>query len=102
MEHRRKRAARNRTRSLGKKVVAKDSAVIPMFLPNLAQLITDGEITVGILRPVGCVATATDGYNSLAMLVRRRGETLAQLLTRLDQAVDKALTEDVYTDEINS
>lgn len=103
MEHRRKRtAARNRTRSLDKKVVAKDSAVIPMFLPNLAHLITYGEITVGVLRPVGCVATATDGYNSLAMLVRRRGETLAQLLTRLDQAIDKALTEDVYTDEINS
>ena len=101
MEHRRKRT-RNRTRSLEKKVVAKDSAVIPMFLPNLAHLITYGEITLGVLRPVGCVATATDGYNSLAMLVRRRGETLAQLLTRLDQAIDKALTEDVYTDEINS
>jgi hypothetical protein len=26
---------------------------------------------------------------------------LAQLLARLDQAIDKALTEDVYTDEIN-
>lgn len=102
MEHRRKRTARNRTRSLEKKVVAKDSTVIPMFLPNLAHLITYGEITLGVLRPVGCVATATDGYNSLAMLVRRRGETLAQLLTRLEQAVDKALTEDVYTDEINS
>ena len=52
--------------------------------------------------PVGCVAVATDGDNSLAMLVRRRGETLAQLLARLDQAIDKALTEDIYTDEINS
>jgi hypothetical protein len=102
LEHRRKRAVRNRTRSLGKKVVAKNSAVIPVSLPNLADLITYGEITVGVLRPVGCVATATDGYNSLAMLVRRRGETLAQLLTRLDQAIDQALTEDVYTDEINS
>jgi hypothetical protein len=102
LEHRRKRAVRNRTRSLGKKVVAKNSAVIPVSLPNLADLITYGEITIGVLRPVGCVATATDGYNSLAMLVRRRGETLAQLLTRLDQAIDKALTEDVYTDEINS
>lgn len=102
MEHRRKRAVRNRTRSLGKKVVAKNSAVIPVSLPNLADLITYGEITIGVLRPVGCVATATDGYNSLAMLVRRRGETLAQLLTRLDHAIDKALTEDVYTDEINS
>ncbi len=36
------------------------------------------------------------------MLVRRRGETLAQLLTRLDQAIDRGLTEDVCTDEINS
>lgn len=35
------------------------------------------------------------------MRVRRRGETLAQLLARLDQAIEKALTEDVYTDEIN-
>ena len=34
-------------------------------------------------------------------LVRRRGETLAQLLGRLDQAIDKALSEDIYTNEIN-
>jgi len=26
---------------------------------------------------------------------------LAQLLARLDQAIDKALTEDIFTDEIN-
>lgn len=101
MEHRRPRAARNRTCGLDKKVVAKNSAVIPASLPNLAELITYGEITVGVLRPIGCVATATDGHNCLAMLVRRRGETLAQLLARLDQAIDKALNEDVYTDEIN-
>ncbi len=102
MEHRRQRTARNRTRSLDKKVVAKNSAVIPVSLPSLAELITYGEITVGVLRPIGCVATATDGHNCLAMLVRRRGETLAQLLARLDQAIDKALTEDIYTDEINA
>jgi hypothetical protein len=45
---------------------------------------------------------ATDEDNSLAMLLRRLGETLAQLLARRDQAIDKALTEDIYTDEINS
>jgi len=65
-------------------------------------LIAYGEITIGVLHPVGCVAVATDGHNSLAMLVRRPGEILAQLLARLDQAIDKALTEDIYTDEINS
>jgi hypothetical protein len=72
-----------------------------LFLPNIAELIADGEITVGVLRPIGCVATATDGHNCLAMLVRRRGETLTQLLTRLDLAIAKAFTED-FTDEINS
>jgi hypothetical protein len=101
LEHRRKRTARHRTRRLDKQAVAKNSAIIPASLPNLAELIAYGEITVGVLRPIGCVATATDGHNCLAMLVRRQGETLFQLLTRLDQAVDKALTEDIYTDEIN-
>jgi hypothetical protein len=49
-----------------------------VFLPNIAELIADGEIAVGELYPVGCVATATDGHNSLAILKRRRGETLLQ------------------------
>ena len=34
------------------------------------------------------------------MLVRRKGETLAQLLTRLDLAIARAQTEDVFTDEV--
>ncbi len=101
MEHPRKRAARNRTRSVNHPAAGKNSAPVSASLPNIAELIAYGEITVGVLRPVGCVAIATDGHNSLAMLVRRRGETLPQLLTRLDQAIAKALTEDVYTDEIN-
>jgi len=82
LEHRRKPTARNRTRSLDKRAVAKNSPVIPVSLPNIAELITYGEITLGVL-------------------VRRRGETLAQLLARLDHAIDQALTEDIYTDEIN-
>lgn len=72
-----------------------------MSLPNIENLITYGDITLGLLRPVGCVATAADEDSCLAMLVRRGGETLAQFLMRLDQAIDKALTEDIYTDEIN-
>ena len=42
------------------------------------------------------------GKNALAMLVRRKGETLAQLLTRLDLAIARAQTDDVFTDELNS
>jgi hypothetical protein len=38
----------------------------------------------------------------MAMLARRDGETLAQLLARLDRAIGKALTDDIFTDEINS
>ena len=58
---------------------------------------------VPVLAPgLGCVAIATDGHNTLAMLKRREGETLAQLLTRLDLAIGKAFTEDVFTDEINT
>ena len=71
-------------------------------LPNITHLIEYGDITVGVLRPIGCVATAADEYQSLAMLVRRPGETMLQLLTRLDQAIDKAYNEDVFIDEINA
>jgi hypothetical protein len=36
------------------------------------------------------------------MLVRRRSESLFQLLARLDQAIEKALTDGIFTDEINA
>ena len=101
MESRRPRVARNRTRSLNKKPVAQNSAVALASLPNIEDLIAYGEVTLGVLRPIGCVATAADEDRCLAMLVRHRGETLGQLLTRLDRAIDKAINEDVFTDEIN-
>jgi hypothetical protein len=50
---------------------------------------------------MGCVATATDGRNSLSMLVRRKNENLTQLLTRLDYVIGLAITEDIFTDEVN-
>ena len=95
MESRRQRAARKPNPSL------KHTGTDDAGLPHIAELIADGEITVGMLHPVGCVAMATDGHNSLAMLKRRAAETLAQLLVRLDQAIERAWTEDIYTDEIN-
>jgi hypothetical protein len=51
---------------------------------------------------MGCVAIANDAHQSLAMLVRRKGESLPQLLERLDLAVGKALDDEIYTDEINN
>ena len=101
MEHRHKRADRKRTRSLDEPSTGNGSAVDIQSLPNIAELIAYGGITIGVVRPVGCVAVANDEDNCLAMLRRRQGETLAQLLTRLDLAIAKAFTEDIFTDEIN-
>ena len=103
MERRRKPAARNTPSGVNKDAAEKmDGAGSPWQLPHIAELIQDGEITVGVVRPVGCVAMASDGDTTLAMLVRRKGETLAQLLTRLDLAIAKAYDEEIFTDEINS
>ena len=93
---RQKRIARQSTSSL-----EKPSPTSTISLPNIEELIEDGQITVGTLNPVGRVAIASDGHNTLAMLVRRQGETFQALLTRLDQAIDKAINEEVFTDEVN-
>ena len=100
MESRRQRSAHKRTPRLRDLVAA--SNPVHADLPHIAALIADGEITVGILDPVGCVAVATDGHNTLAMLKRRPDETLAQLLTRLDQAIERAWAEKIYTDQVNT
>ena len=74
----------------------------PPALPNIETLIEEnGQITVGHLNPVGVVAIANDEHNALAMLRRRPGESLAELLRRLDAAIDLALEEGERTDEIN-
>jgi hypothetical protein len=102
MERRHQSVTRKRRSGVNQDAAGKVGVGSSSELPHIAELINDGEITVGTLVPVGCVAIATDGHNSLAMLRRREGETLAQLLTRLDLAVGKAFTEEVFTDEINT
>jgi len=60
-----------------------------------------GEITLGALPPHDCAATAADGSNCLAMLVRRDGESLNALLKRLDKAIGLAWSKDLFIDEVN-
>ena len=69
--------------------------------PNLQNLIdSEGTISVGSIAPIPCAAIANDQHNMFAALVQRPGETLTDLLDRLDDAV--ALAEDGdFTDEIN-
>jgi len=72
-------------------------------LPNIEYLIAgEGDITIGRIGPIPCAATAADEHQSLAMLVRRQDETLEQLLMRLDTAIEKAVEEQIFIDEINN
>jgi hypothetical protein len=104
LERRRKHTNRDtRGGGLSEDAIRKDSAGSPLELPYITELIEEGHITIGVLRPVGeSVAVANDGESTLAMLVRRDGETLSQLLKRLELAIARARTEDVFIDEINS
>ena len=70
-------------------------------LPYIGELMQHGQITLGNVHPVGCVAVAHDGRQTVSMLLLREGETVAQLLTRLDLAIAKAFTEGTRTDEVN-
>jgi len=71
-------------------------------LPNIEFLIDgNGEITLGEFGPVACAATACTENRALALLVRRDGETLQQLLVRLETALGKAYEEEIFIDEIN-
>ncbi len=68
----------------------------------IEALIADGgEITIGAVDTITCAATAADAHNSLAMLVRREGETLNALLRRLDKAIAKVQEGGDPIDEIN-
>jgi hypothetical protein len=71
-------------------------------MKSLEVLIEDGgEITVGAIGPIECAATAAGDHNALAMLVRRKGETLNALLRRLDRAIARYYDTGEATDEIN-
>lgn len=74
-----------------------------MALTNYIEALIEegGEITLGALPPHECAATAADGSNCLAMLVRRDGESLNALLKRLDKAIGLAWSNDLFIDEVN-
>jgi hypothetical protein len=72
-------------------------------MKHIEALIADGgSISIGALDDLECVAAASDAHNSLAMLVRRDGETLAALLKRLDKAVGSFYADGDVIDEVNS
>jgi hypothetical protein len=71
-------------------------------LPYIEETIARGAITIGVVPPLQeCVAIAHEGRHTLAMLKRQKGESLTELLSRLDLAIARAHTDDIFTDEIN-
>lgn len=73
------------------------------FLPNICDLIdAGGQISVGAIGPIRCAAVANDDDQCYAMLQRRPGETLQQLVERLDAAIATAITTEQTIDEINA
>ena len=73
-------------------------------LSNIAALIDGGgEITLGHLDAINkCVASASDEAQCLALLVRRKGESLDALLQRLDAAINDAYANERSVDEVNA
>jgi hypothetical protein len=70
---------------------------------NIESLIDgNGDITIGAVASIRCVATAADEDQCLAMLVRRPGESLSQLLQRLDAAIADAYNNAIFIDEVNT
>jgi hypothetical protein len=63
-----------------------------------------GSITigdVGMTANIGCVAAAADSHMCYAMLSRRQGEGLLDLMKRLDRAIASAAETSVTVDEVN-
>jgi hypothetical protein len=102
------RAARNRSKTAGRKPrrtspAPKRKASTPW--PTIEDFLDseEGEITLGVIHHSSLRYTAivNDGHTMLVALVRNRGETLHQLLDRLEQALGPALQDQIYVDEIN-
>ena len=73
-----------------------------MSYPNIEAILDEGgDISVGRVGPIDCVASATTSYDCPVMLVRREGESFVALLRRLDRSIGKAWANETTIDEVN-
>ena len=73
-----------------------------MAYPNIEAILEDGgDITVGRVGPIACVAFAATSYDCPVMLVRGEGESFVALLRRLDRSIAKAWEQEISIDEVN-
>ena len=101
MERRRKTGPRI-TKSSIEPTAFDASPFTSSIYPNIDEFTEHGQIVIGYIEPVGAVAIASEGRQTIAMLRRRKGEAFKQLLARLDVAIEKATIDDVYVDEVNT
>jgi len=101
MERRRKTAPRITESRLDPTAYDGSPFSVSMY-PNIDEFTEHGQIVIGHIEPIGGVAIASEGRQTLAMLRRRKDEPFKQLLARLDTAIAKATIDDVYVDEVNT
>lgn len=93
-----------RARSLKRKPAQKPAASTPWPTIEAFLEAEEGDISIGAMGyspSLGYTAVASDEHNMLVALVRRSGETLHQLLDRLERALGPAIDDQVFVDEIN-
>jgi hypothetical protein len=73
-----------------------------MAYPNIAAILEEGgDISVGRVGPIDCVASASTSYDCPVLLVRRDGESFVAPLRRLDRSIAKACEQEISIDEVN-
>lgn len=92
------RARSNKSRKPKQRTTAPPAAPFPTLQ---AFIDSGGHFDVGHIYPIDCAAIANDDHNMYAALLRRRGESLMDLLARLDASLKHCLENDDIIDEIN-
>ena len=92
-------ARSNKSRTPKKPKTALPTAPFPTLQ---AFIDSGGHFDVGHIYPIECAAIANDDHNMYVALLRRRGESLMDLMARLDTSLRHCLENDDIIDEINA
>lgn len=60
-----------------------------------------GQISIGRIAPIPCAAVANDDHVMYVAILKRKGESLVQLIERLDRTLADCLENETTVDEIN-
>lgn len=61
---------------------------------------THGQVTLGEIPPIRLAVLAAEGKHARVALVGRPGETVVELLERLDEGLAKFMSKGIVTDEV--